>query len=107
MGVLESLGQRVFAVSSDLGRGVDVREVGSDAWGIDDIVQGEMGDQIRLLQQQRQGLTDTASSTANNDCLEGERVLVSWLFVYVWVVLADTCRCKWMMQLIIRIFGLF
>lgn len=67
VGVLESLGQRALAVSSDSGRGVDVREVGSDAWGIDDIVQGQMGDQIRLLQQQRQGLADTASSTANND----------------------------------------
>ncbi len=45
-------------------------QIGSDARGIHDIIQGQVRDQIRLLQEQRKRLADSTGSTANDDCEE-------------------------------------
>ena len=44
-----------------------MRQIRGYSGSIDDIVESQVRDQVRLLQQQRQGLTDSTSSTANND----------------------------------------
>ena len=38
------------------GNGRDVGQVGSDTWGVDDIVEGQFGDQRRCLEQEGQWL---------------------------------------------------
>ena len=40
-------------------------EISSDARCVDNIVEGQVGDELRLLQEKRQGLTNTAGGTAN------------------------------------------
>ena len=42
-------------------------QVGSNTGGVDDIVQGQVGDQGRLLQEKRQRLANAASSTKDSD----------------------------------------
>lgn len=42
-------------------------EISSNTGRVDDIVKGQVGDEFRLLQQQRKRLTNTASSTANSN----------------------------------------
>ena len=64
-------------------------QIGSDTRRIHDIVQGQVRDQIRLLQEQGQRLADSTGSTANDDCenekqcervrvREGERVVSTY-----------------------------
>jgi hypothetical protein len=55
--------QRVLTPSSrsakeTYGSGGDVRKIGSDARGVDDIVKSKFVDERRELQQQRQGLAE-------------------------------------------------
>jgi hypothetical protein len=52
-----------------------VRQICGHSGSIDDIVQSQVRDQIRLLQQERQGLTNSTSSTADND----------FFFVRIWL----------------------
>lgn len=56
-----------FAMSCHLGFGVDVRQICSDARSVDDVVQRQMGDQVRLLEKKRERLTDSTGGTANDD----------------------------------------
>ena len=68
MSAFEGFSQRILAsVSRHFGGGVDVREICCDASGMDNIVKCQVGDDFRLLQKQRQRLTDAASGTTNNN----------------------------------------
>lgn len=51
--------------SGSFALGVNVRQIGSHAGCVHNIVQGELRDQGILLEQQRQGLTNAASGAAN------------------------------------------
>lgn len=51
--------------SGSFALGVNVRQIGSHAGRVHNIVQGELSDQGILLEQQRQGLTNAASGAAN------------------------------------------
>lgn len=51
--------------SGSFALGVNVRQIGSHAGRVHNIVQGELRDQGVLLEQQRQGLTNAASGAAN------------------------------------------
>lgn len=68
VGALEGFCQGILANMPCYFRGsVDVRQICGHSGSIDDIVQSQVRDQIRLLQQERQGLTNSTSSTADND----------------------------------------
>lgn len=50
-------------------------QVSGDTGGVDNVVEGEVGDQRGLLEEERQGLSDTAGSTENgNPRMVGRRV---------------------------------
>lgn len=42
-------------------------QVSGDTGGVDNVVEGEVGDQRRLLEEERQGLADTTGSTENGN----------------------------------------
>ena len=70
MCVLEGLVHGILTVACNSRTGVDVREICSDSGGVDDVVEGEVGDVFCLLQEEREGLTNTARGTANNDYVD-------------------------------------
>ena len=43
-------------VALDLRDGADVGEIGGDAWGVDDIVEGELVDERACLEEEGEGL---------------------------------------------------
>ena len=45
-----------------------MRKIGSDAGRVDNIVQREMVDERRRLEEERQGLANTARSTCDDCC---------------------------------------
>ena len=49
--------------SLDPGSALNVREIGSDAGSVDDVVDWEAGHEGRVLQQQRQRLADASTGT--------------------------------------------
>jgi hypothetical protein len=59
--------------------GVDVADISGDAGRVDNVVEGQMGDERGLLEQEREGLADTSSCTEYGDLgaslqpSEGER----------------------------------
>jgi len=50
-----------------LGVRVDVAQVSGNTGGVNNVVEREVRDQRRLLEEERQGLTDTTSSTKNGN----------------------------------------
>jgi hypothetical protein len=59
--------KRSKSPSNYLGVSVDVGQVSGDTGGVDNVVEGEVGDQRGLLEEERQGLSDTAGSTENGN----------------------------------------
>jgi len=57
----------LVVLSAYLGVGVDVGQVSGNTGGVDNVVEGKVGDQGRLLEEERQRLSDTAGSTENSD----------------------------------------
>ena len=68
VGVLEGSLEAVVGgeVAGGDGGGGDVGEILSNTGGVDDIVQGELVDEGARLEEQRQGLADSAGGTENN-----------------------------------------
>lgn len=60
---LSILGEETF----NLRNGRDVAQIGSDTWGVDHIIKGEMVDERTGLEEEREWLADTARGTCN-DC---------------------------------------
>jgi hypothetical protein len=54
-------------VASDLGLGVDMTKISSDTRSVHDIVKRQVSNEIRLLQEQRERLANTASGTTNSN----------------------------------------
>ena len=54
-----------WEVAVDLRNGADVRQVGGDAWGVDDIVEGEVVDERARLEEQREWLRKLRSILAH------------------------------------------
>ena len=67
VGILQGSIHLALAVSGHSGLCVDVREIGSDAGGVDDIVKSQIGDQVGLLQEQGEGLSNSSGGAANDD----------------------------------------
>lgn len=68
VGACEGLGETIVGLEEtlDLGRSVDVGEVGGDTGRVYDIKEGEMGNRRICFEQQRERLANAASSTENN-----------------------------------------
>lgn len=49
--------------SSYIGDGVNVGKISGNAWGVDDIIERQVFDKWRLLEEQGKWLADTAGST--------------------------------------------
>jgi len=64
---LEGLVHRVTTMASDLGLCVDMRKIGGDTGGVDDIKEGEVRDKVGLLQEQRERLADSSCGAADDD----------------------------------------
>lgn len=55
----------------DVGRGVDVRDVGSDTGGASDVVQSERSDEGVGLEEEGHGLSDSTGGTEDGDASLG------------------------------------
>lgn len=66
--VLDSLLQLTGTdMAGDSGLSVDMAEVDGDTGGVDDIVERQVCDKVGLLQEKREGLTDTSSGACDGD----------------------------------------
>lgn len=92
MGILQGSIHVVLAVSGDSGLCVDVREIGSDSGSVDNIIERQVGDQVRLLQEQREGLSDSSGSAANDDYLLLPRDIRREALVSICILV---CRCRY------------
>mmetsp|Transcript_31587 Transcript_31587/g.57387 ORF Transcript_31587/g.57387 Transcript_31587/m.57387 type:complete len:212 (+) Transcript_31587:985-1620(+) len=54
-------------IALNLDGGVDVAEVSSDTFNVEEIVESKLGDVLVALEEERKGLTDTTSGTHNGD----------------------------------------